>query len=149
MFLVDVKLFRTGEPYNCSTMIVNYVWKLKSLFVRLESLSLIIVIYSGNLLKALTLFFLGSHPMLLFTRFFKVINDLKLGSLKFEIFTWSKTCHSSAFLLLREIVSPFVISANVRMLNGCNNFIRFSYPFSNGPYFYSRYWIGNHEPVPS
>ena len=32
MFLADVKLFRTGEPYNCSTMIVNYVWKLKSLF---------------------------------------------------------------------------------------------------------------------
>ena len=95
--------------------------------------------------------------MLLFTRFFKVINDMKflfncrkgMGSLKFEIFTWSKTCHSSAFLLLREIVSPFVISANVRMLNGCNNFIPFSYPFSNGPYFYSRYWIGNHEPVPS
>ena len=94
----------------------------KSLFLFILSLSLlIIVIYTDYLLKDLTLFFLGSHPLFLFGRgFFKVINDIKflfsfdsskvMGSLKFEIFTWSKPCQPSAFMLLREIVYVFLLS---------------------------------------
>ena len=59
-----------------------------------------------------------------------------MGSLKFEIFTWSKTCQPSALMLLREILCLFVISTtdNARMLNSWNKFIPFSYPLSNGPY---------------
>ena len=121
---------------------------------------LIIVIYTDYLLKALMLFFLSSRPMFLFALvFFKVINGIKflfwfncskvMGSLKSEIFTWSKTCQPSAFMLLREIVCLFVISTNVRMLNGCYKFIPFSYPLSNTPYWYSWYWIGTCEPVAS
>ena len=121
---------------------------------------LIIVIYTDYLLKALMLFFLSSRPMFLFALvFFKVINGIKfffwfncskvMGSLKSEIFTWSKTCQPSAFMLLREIVCLFVIWTNVRMLNGCNKFIPFSYPLSNAPYWYSWYWIGTCEPVAS
>ena len=74
-----------------------------------------------------------------------------MGSLKFELFSWSKTCQPLAFMLLREIPHVFVIltTGNVRMLNGCNKFIPFSYPLSNGPYWYFQYWIGIHEPVAS
>ena len=74
-----------------------------------------------------------------------------MGSLKFELFSWSKTCQPSAFMLLREIPRVFVISTtgNVRMLNDCNKFIPFSYPLIDGPYWYFQYWIGIHEPVAS
>ena len=127
-------------------MIVDYC-DTKEPYLFILNLSLLIIaIYTDYLLKAFTLFFLDSHPMFLCALFFKVINDIKVlfwfncsevkGSLKFEIFTWSKTCQPSAVMSLREILYLFVISTtdNARMLNGWNKFIPFSYPLSNGPY---------------